>query len=260
MQSTNLRYSGKRLHVWAGGTGPVLLLLHSAWGDAEMGWSTVWNDLARAFTVIAPDLPGFGASEAAEVPSLAGIAGVLKQLLDDKGIDRAMVVGNSFGVAAAVEFASLYPSMTAKLVAVNGGYLPSLPALMKRIITIPSVERRFRRAMRKMTYSDEAFGKAFPDRSILPPHFFEAIRQYEEQHSRIVYDAFMRQATPQKRPAVPSAIIWGAGDRLTGIRQAERMRKWLAVPQISWIDGAGHLPQVERPHEFVDMLRNSIAT
>lgn len=35
-QSTDLVRSGQRLHVRTAGTGPALLLLHSAWGDAEM--------------------------------------------------------------------------------------------------------------------------------------------------------------------------------------------------------------------------------
>ena len=260
MQTTDLRYLGRRLHIWTGGAGPALLLLHSAWVDAKMGWSTVWNELARTFTVIAPDMPGFGASEAAEVPSLAGIAGMLKHLLDDRGMDRAVVIGNSFGVAVAIEFASLYPAMTAKLVAVNGVYLPSLPGWMKRIIALPGIRRHFQKTMRKMTYSNDAFRSAFPDRAALPPAFFDHIRMNEEQHAHVVFEAFMHQKVPQTRPGVPAAIMWGAADRLASTRQAKKMLKWLDVPQVHRIEGAGHMPQLDQPREFVYILRHIAAT
>jgi pimeloyl-ACP methyl ester carboxylesterase len=69
-QPTDLTLSGMRVHVWTGGTGPVLLLLHSAWGDGSMSWAAVWNDLSQSFTVVAPDLPGFGLSEPLDEPTL----------------------------------------------------------------------------------------------------------------------------------------------------------------------------------------------
>jgi hypothetical protein len=56
-QADDLILSGRKVHFWKGGTGLGLLLIHSAWGDAEMSWSSVWDRLSDAFTVIAPDLP-----------------------------------------------------------------------------------------------------------------------------------------------------------------------------------------------------------
>jgi len=67
----DITVSRRRIHVWTGGEGPALLLLHSAWGDAEMSWASVWNELSRSFTVIAPDMPGFGLSEPAVKSSLS---------------------------------------------------------------------------------------------------------------------------------------------------------------------------------------------
>ena len=82
MTPKDIMLSGKRVRVFTSGTGPALLLLHSAWGDAEMSWASVWNGLSEFFTVIAPDLPGFGASEPLDVPTLAANAAVMKELLD----------------------------------------------------------------------------------------------------------------------------------------------------------------------------------
>jgi pimeloyl-ACP methyl ester carboxylesterase len=247
--------SGKRVRVFTSGTGPALLLLHSAWGDAEMSWAPVWNALSESFMVVAPDLPGFGASEPLDMPTLTANAGVMKELLDSQKINAVIVAGNSFGAAVAIEFASSFPQHTLCVVLVNGGYLPLLPGIVRKLISLPIVEKRFRTFMRNFNYSDKAFAKAFPNPDKLPPLFFDRIRRNEEKQSRIVFDTFIRQTQAQMPPPVPTAMIWGTGDRLVTMRQAGIIRKWLGNPDFVPIDGAGHMPQVEQPSEFVEAMK-----
>ena len=97
------------------------MLFHAAWGDAEMSWRSVWNQLSRSFTVIAPDLPGFGLSSGLLRPSFSVMSRLLKQLLDALNVDRIITVGNSFGAAVALQFAGAYPKTVSQLVLVNGG-------------------------------------------------------------------------------------------------------------------------------------------
>lgn len=255
---TDIVIAGKRVHAWTGGSGPALLLLHSAWGDAEMSWARVWNELSRSFTIIAPDLPGFGASDPLDEPTLFANANILKTLLDVQKAGQAIVAGNSFAAAIAIEFASSFPERTERLVLVNGGYLPVLPGFMKKLIRLRVVEERFRRFMRSVTYSDKALAKAFPDPAVLPPGFFERIRKNEEKQSRNVFNTFMNQAGPQAPPSVPSTLLWGTGDRLVTMRQAGALRTWLGTSAFVAIDGAGHMPQVERPREFVEAMKRVV--
>ncbi len=258
--SKDMILSGKRVRVRTNGTGPALLLLHSAWGDAEMSWTTVWNDLSSYFTVIAPDLPGFGESEALDNPTLAGYARVLQELLDLQRIDQAIVAGNSFGVAVAIEFASSYPARALHLVLVNGGYAPVFPWFVRKLISLPAIEKRFRAFVRNLGYSDRAFAKAFPNPAKLPPMFFERIRQNEEKQAKAVFDTFMRQTKPQTVPPAPATMVWGTADRLVTARQARTISKWLGNPGFVPIGGAGHLPQVEQPEAFVKALKNRTLT
>lgn len=246
--------AGRKVGLWAGGSGPALLLLHSAWGDAEMSWSPVWDGLSRSFTVIAPDMPGFGASDPPAFRSLAGSASVLKALLDELAVGRAFVVGNSFGAALALEFASTYPERTTGVAAVNGTYLPFVPAAVRRFFALPAVEKRLRSFMRKMTYADQAFAKAFPHRELLPPDFLDRVRAFEERHAALVFDAFMNRERPQARPKVPASVIWGTGDRLVGRRQLDAFRTWLGDARFIPIEGAGHMPQIERPEGFIEAI------
>jgi pimeloyl-ACP methyl ester carboxylesterase len=254
-QPTDLMLSGKRVHVWIGGTGPALLLLHSAWGDASMSWAPVWNELSRFFTVLAPDMPGFGASDPLDLPTLSANARVLKDLLDSRKTDRAIVVGNSFGAAIAIEFAASFPESTRLLVLVNGGYVPALPKFMRKLISLPALEKPFRALIRKATYSDKALAKAFPKPSKLPSGFIDQIRTNEEKQSRVVFDTILNHEKPQVPPSVPVAMIWGTGDRLLSMNQLKTLRKWLGNAKFVPIENAGHMPQVERPEEFVAAMR-----
>ena len=254
-KSINLTISGQRVHAWAGGAGPCLLLLHSAWGDAEMSWVSVWKELSSFFTVIAPDMPGFGASDALRHPSLARNAALLKDLLDSLKIDSAIVLGNSFGAGVAGEFAAAFPERTIRLVLVNGGFLPALPRMIKSILAVPFIEKGFRKLMRTMTYSDKAFARAFPNPGKLPPKFFARIRAKEENQARIVFDTFMNQASAQQLPSVPVTIIWGTGDRLTTMKQAGVTGRWPVEPDFVSITGAGHMPQLEAPMEFIEAVK-----
>lgn len=251
----DLTISGQPIHFWTGGEGPGLLLLHSAWGDAEMSWVSVWDDLGRSFRVVAPDMPGFGASEPLPRPSLHANALLLRALLDRLTIDRAIVLGNSFGAGVAAEFAASFPDRTHCLVLVNGGFIPALPAVIKSIFSLPFIEHRFRRFLRSMTYSNKAFAKAFPNPEKLPSGFFDRIRANEENQARTVFDTFMNQASAQQFPSIPVKIIWGTGDRLTTMKQAGITGRRHGEFEVTPIVGAGHMPQVEAPKEFIEAVK-----
>src|SRR5208283_6227764 len=96
-------------------------------------WISVWKDLSRSFTIIAPDLPGFGQSSSVPRPSFSVMAQMQKELLSLLNVDKVIVAGNSFGAAVASQFASAYPKAVSQLVLVNGGYVPDIPESVKYI-------------------------------------------------------------------------------------------------------------------------------
>jgi pimeloyl-ACP methyl ester carboxylesterase len=258
LQSRDLTFSGQRMHFWIGGTGPALLLLHAAWGDAEMSWSGVWSELSRSFTIIAPDLPGFGRSSEVPPPSLVSTAELLRELLDELNIDRVITVGNSFGAAVALQFVSAFPKTTSQLVLVNGGYMPALPGLVKRLISLPLLKQAFRLIIRHFSFSAHALKGSFVDESKLPPGFFKKILQNAPVYSKISFDTFMNMTDPLAKPAIPTLLLWGAHDRLAPIKHARALQEWIPGARLVSIAGAGHMPQVERPQEFVSAITGLI--
>jgi pimeloyl-ACP methyl ester carboxylesterase len=253
-QAYDLILSGRKVHFWKGGTGQALLLIHSAWGDAEMSWGSVWDRLSDAFTVIAPDLPGFGQSSPIDQPALSAMAQSLKEFVEALDLSRVIVVGNSFGAAVAVQFACDFPERTAQVVLVNGGYMPVLPGVLRRLIAWPPVNRAFRRLMFYFSFSTQALKKSFVDPSKLRPDFFARIKRNAPIYAPVVFDAFMNIPGPLPVPKIPTFLVWGKQDGLTPIKQAKALQKRFPGTMLISIDSAGHMPQVERPREFVTAI------
>src|SRR5689334_2508018 len=79
------------------GSGPPVVLLHGL-GDSHRTWRRVAPRLAREYRVLMPDLPGHGLSGRPDAPyTLGWYAETIAAWLDALGLERAHVVGHSFG-------------------------------------------------------------------------------------------------------------------------------------------------------------------
>jgi len=102
---------GHQIGYRRGGQGPVLLLLHGIAGSS-LTWVPAMNLLQSDYTVLAPDFPGHGASEKPPGDySLGNLASTMRDFLNLLGIDRATVVGQSFGGGVALQFPINSPSV-----------------------------------------------------------------------------------------------------------------------------------------------------
>ena len=102
--------------------GPVVVLLHGLGGSSST-WSPVMALLGRHAHVIAPDLLGHGRSAKPRDGdySLGAHAAGLRDLLVAVGLDRATVIGHSFGGGVAMQFAYQFPELLERLVLVASG-------------------------------------------------------------------------------------------------------------------------------------------
>ena len=115
------------LHVEEAGQGPPVVLLHGG-GPGASGASNFAKNLpvfAERFRTLVVDQPGYGKSDK---PSVQGnyftfAAGALAALLDELGLDRVHLVGNSLGGGTAVRFALSYPDRAGRLVLMGPGGL-----------------------------------------------------------------------------------------------------------------------------------------
>ena len=110
---------GVRLHVAQAGQGPPLLLLHG-WPQHWWSWRHLIGALADHYTVIAPDLRGWGWSEAPPGSyAKTEFAADIVALLDHDGIERARVIGHDWGGYTAFLLALDHPQRIERMVALD---------------------------------------------------------------------------------------------------------------------------------------------
>jgi pimeloyl-ACP methyl ester carboxylesterase len=117
---------GSVVSATVGGHGPVVVLLHGYAEDSRM-WKPLAATLARRFTVIAPDLPGFGNSS---IPSsgldMTTSARRIHDAVHALGYNKVRMVGHDIGLMVAYAYAAMYPSETDRL-ALMDAFLPGVP-------------------------------------------------------------------------------------------------------------------------------------
>jgi len=101
------------LHRTVDGDGPAVLLVHAGIADSRMWEPLAERLVAAGYRTVAPDLQGFGRTPLE--PGIVSNAGDLVALLDELGIDRAAVVGASFGGRVALELALRAPERVSAL-------------------------------------------------------------------------------------------------------------------------------------------------
>jgi pimeloyl-ACP methyl ester carboxylesterase len=105
--------------------------------------------------------------------------------------------------------------------------------------------------MHHYSFSDRTLKGAFFDASKLPPGMLDTIRQHSRAYSKIGYDAWLNMTEPLAKPVVPTLVLWGTQDHLAPMKYARLLQEWIPGSRLAPIEGAGHMPQVERPEEFV---------
>ena len=116
---------GIELHYLAAGQGPTVILLHGYTQTSRM-WRPIIPQLAKDFSVIAPDLPGIGDSA---IPTdgmdMKTAAIRIHDLAKSLGVTKARVVGHDIGLMVAYAYAAQFPSETEKLVVMDA-FLPGV--------------------------------------------------------------------------------------------------------------------------------------
>ncbi len=106
-----LRAGGRRWHLWTGGKGPAVILIHGSPGSSQLVLP-IAQRLATYFAVYAFDTPGFGDSEPlpGDPLSVAILADAYAEALDAAGLSRVAVYGTHTGAAIGLEFARRHPA------------------------------------------------------------------------------------------------------------------------------------------------------
>lgn len=114
----------RRLHYVKAGEGPVVVLLHG-WPQTHYAWRHVIPLISKNYTVIAPDMPGFGYSSRPHILfDKKTVASWIHELVISLGVEHIHLVGHDMGGQVAYPYAALWPSEVLSLTYIES----SLPA------------------------------------------------------------------------------------------------------------------------------------
>lgn len=247
MERKELRLDGLTVRYYEAGAGPALLLLHGAGGTARL-WHRQLGPLSSRFRVLAPDLPGFGGTGLPPyIRKVRDYAAFAAKFLSALNIGRATLAGSSMGGWAACWFALDYPLMTDRLILISpaGLYLEDEPPMPVSLLVEEIGRYYFAAAM------DERL-KAGPDDELKKA--IDTINVMDKA------GGFRPDLAGRLEDIEAEAlIIWGTGDRVIPVSYAAAFHKAIARSELRMVDGAGHLPFVEKAQEVNEVILSNFA-
>lgn len=241
-----IKIEGKFTYAEAG-KGPTIIVLHGLMGSLDNFKDTFKYFSANGYHVLFPELPLY------ELPLLKTnvkqLAFFIKEFLDFKNVDSAILMGNSLGGHIALYFTKKFPERVSSLVLTGSSGLyekamgDSFPKRGDKEYMTKKIQNVFydpATASQKMI--DEVFALV-NDRS-------SVIRTLAIAKSAIRHN--MAKDLPDMKQ--PTCIIWGKQDLVTPPEVATDFHKLLPNSDLYWIDKCGHAAMMERPEEFNEIL------
>jgi len=257
--SSHIRSGDAEIFYWILGDGPSVVLLHPFPAHHEF-WLPVTQTLATRYRIILPDLRGHGESGVGEgSATMEKHAADLARVMDDAGVDRAPLIGVSIGGYVLFEFCRRHRGRVSALVLCNtkapadnaearAGRLQAAQDVLERG-TEPFLQSLVTRLLGKTTQEtrpDLVEGTLRMMRQMSPEDIAQVQRGMAERPDSV---------ETLKTINVPTLLVTGDEDLMTGVNEAELMRRHIAGSQLRVIPKAGHYSPWEQPEEAARLLR-----
>jgi pimeloyl-ACP methyl ester carboxylesterase len=255
------------------GTGPPVILIHGL-GGSRQTWRHLIGPLSRRYTVIAPDLPGHGASGAPVGDYSPGAhASAIRDLMVGLGLDRASLVGHSLGGGIAVQFAYQFPERTSRIALISSAGFGTDVTPMLRAAILPGAETLLsalglvpgcltRPALSALAavgggLSPEDAGPLSQDlRGMSDPRrrrgFLRTARAVLDRQGQAL------SAAPylERLVGLPVMVAWGTADKTIPPQHHHALARSLPKRHVVEIVDAGHYPHETEPARVLGPLQS----
>ena len=266
MTEHTVRVDGKDIFLAETGTGAPVVLLHGGGPGAsgESNYSRNIDALARHFRVIVPDMPGYGRSAKGvdRRDPFGYLADHIRGMLDELGIDRAHLVGNSYGGACALRLALDTPSRADKLVLMGPGGVGTTRGLptagLKTLLSYyggegPSMEKLRTFIRTYLVYDGEAVPESLVESRYLASIDPDVVANPPLQRPAGLGTLWRMDFTRDPRLTTlqtPTLVIWGRDDKVNKPSGAAMLAKRMPNADVLVTAKAGHWVQWERADFF----------
>lgn len=254
IQSRKIKVNKLDVHYFTGGQGDPLLVIHGG-GNSARSWIKNIEELAKNYTVYAPDLPGFGRSQSMDgdyfIPELVEF---VNDFSHELGLKKFHLVGHSLGGGIALSYALKFPHKLKKLVLVSSMCMGREIALWVRFLSSCWASRGIGKMVLAVLKSVKwVVGKLFaPVEFVLPLSTFSLslgrkITTIREQTTVLFHQL--------SEVMVPTLVVWGARDPILPVRQAYAAAELIPDCQIKVFADSGHSVYRDNIFEFSRLLQ-----
>ena len=248
LTESDVDVAGLAVHVVQRGSGPALVVLHHSTGPM---WTPFYDALAEHFTVIAPEMPGFGRSSrpvTARHPS--HLAVLLHQCLEVMGHTQVHVAGLGFGGWVAAEMAAMHQGRFSSLTLVGAAGIKPRTGFIHDPMTESWTDYA-----RQSFRDDQSFIAYFgrnPSQEII-----ELWDYSREMTARVTWKPWMWSLQlPELLKAVTTAslVVWGSEDRIVPLDCGEQYAELLSNSKLEVVPDAGHVVDLEQPDRLAELI------
>ncbi|MEQ8268964.1 MAG: alpha/beta hydrolase [Parvibaculum sp.] len=267
-------FSGARLHyVEKGearpGVAPVVLI-HGASGNLRDMELSLMDPLSRATRVIALDRPGHGWSDRTSHPGIsdpAVQARAINEALRRLGIERAVILGHSWGGSVAAAYALAFPEETAGILPLSGALYPwpGGVAWYHQVVRMPAIGWLFAQVLvepaGKLLMEEGVKGTFYPDtppegyagKSALPLLFRPSEFRANSEDTSNLKENLARQSPRYGEISVPVIIVTGNADYTVSPKlHSYAFHNAVEGSELIKLKGTGHMPHHARRDVVVD--------
>ena len=235
------------VQMFSGGSGPGLLYLHGAGGNA--GWQPYHEELAKNHTVYAPSLPGFnGTSRPDWVSTITDIAHFAQAIVGALGLERYILMGSSMGGWVSAEMAAMDSQQIKGLVLIDAVGIKPEKGEITEIFMVGADTR-----LKQRFYDTSQVDNYDQYTQELTPEQADTQHSNQAMASRLCWRPYMHNpslAHYLANVSTPALIVWGKQDAIVPAECGELYQKALPNATLKVIDHCGHSPQIEKPQEF----------
>lgn len=233
---------GLRIRYRTTGKGAPLILLHG-WGASLDTFRPMAEDLGRFHTVTSFDFPGHGQSDLPPGAwAVDDFVGLTLELMTELGIEKASVLGHSFGGRVAIKLAAAHPEKVDRLVLVDAAGVPPAQTIRRRLKRVLS---RFANSVGRLGQPGQAVRRKIVAR----------IASADYMNAGPLRGTFLAVIREDLRPVMPvikapTFLIWGDLDEDTPPSDARTMEDLIPGAKLLVIKNAGHFSYLDQYGRF----------
>ena len=265
-----IEIAGKKIFYRLHGNGKPVMLIHG-FGETGDVWKNQIAYLKTDFQLIIPDLPGSGQSDIIDDMSMAGMAEVIKKIMDEEssqvpppgGFRGAAIIGHSMGGYITLAFVSQYP-----------GYLSAIGLFHSSAFGDSEEKKEIRKKGIEFIHRHGAFeflknstGNLFSplskdEKPELIDGFIRSLRNFSDRSLVSYYEAMMQRPDRTdllKNIELPVLFVMGAYDNAAPLQDGLKQAHMPEKSYIHILHQSGHMGMLEEPDNSNHILKQFLS-